>query len=182
VPPTATATHTLTPPTPVPTAVPEATGLITLTIYFRQTWTEAGFAELGGDQRYGWKIYRERQCVYGDAAVPITDTIYHFVGQDESGQLPAPWRVEFEFAEELKIQTEQREDCAPDGAGFDPKKAWFWVGILDGDSAVGEDNPYSLTMNLYEGNEWRERLQVFFTVADAGGPGGEGGPGKGPPP
>jgi hypothetical protein len=80
----------------------------------------------------------------------------------------------------LLEHTENKADCAVNGAGFDPKKAWFWVGTLDNDSSVGEDNPYSLTIKLYEGNELRESLQVFFTVADAlGGGGGEGGPGGG---
>jgi hypothetical protein len=60
-------------------------------------------------------------------------------------------------------------------ASFDPKKAQFWVGTLDGDSAVGGDSPYSLTMNLYEGNKLRKSIQVFFTVADAPeSPGGGG--------
>jgi hypothetical protein len=72
--------------------------------------------------------------------------------------------------------------------GFDPKKAGFWVGTLDGNSATGEDKPYSLTMRLYEGSEWRKSIQVFFAVKDApeGGGGGEdgggGGGGKPPPP
>jgi hypothetical protein len=86
--------------------------------------------------------------------------------------LPDSWRVEFEFAEALVARTGNQ-------AGFDPKKAQFWVGILDDSSAVGEDNPYSLTMKLYEGNELRESIQVFFTVADAPeGGGASGGPGK----
>jgi predicted regulator of Ras-like GTPase activity (Roadblock/LC7/MglB family) len=175
VPPTATATHTLTPPTltPTPTAVPQPA----LTIYLRNTRTETGFAALNGDQPNGGMIYKEGKFVYGDAAVQIGDTVYHFdkpeIVPGEPEQLPDPWQVEFEFAEELVAHTENQ-------AGFNPKQAQFWVGPLDGDSAVGEDNPYSLMMSLYEGTELRESIQVFFTVADAlEGSGGEGGASEG---
>jgi serine/threonine protein kinase len=181
VPPTATATNTprLTTPTAVPTAVPQLAGRIVLTIYFRATLGEAGFAALSGDQVNGGMIYEEGRFVYGEAAVQIGDTVYHFdkpeVAPGEPEQLPDPWRVEFEFAEDLVARTGNQ-------AGFDPKKAHFWAGTLDNDSAVGEDNPYSLTMKLYEGNELRKSIQVFFAVADApeGGEGGEEG-GGGPP-
>jgi len=184
-PPTATAAQTLTPPTStlVPTVVPQPVGSIALAIYLRGTLTETGFAALSSDQPNGGMIYEEGKCIYGDASVQIDHTVYHFdkpeVGPGEPEQLPDPWRVEFEFAEVLLEHTENKADCAVDGAGFDPKKAWFWVGTLDSDSSVGEDNPYSLTIKLYEGDELRESLQVFFTVADALGSGGEGGPGGG---
>jgi serine/threonine protein kinase len=178
VPPTATATHTPRPPTPtpVPTAVPQPLGSIALTIYLRDTRTETGFAALSGDQPNGGMIYEEGKFVYGDAAVQIGDAVYHFdkpeVEPGEPEQLPDLWQVEFEFAEALVARTGNQ-------VGFDPKKAQFWVGTLDGSSAVGEDNPYSLTMKLYEGNELRESIQVFFTVADAPeGGGASGGPGK----
>jgi len=99
--------------------------------------------------------------------VQIGDTVYHFdkpeVEPGEPEQLPDPWQVEFEFAEDLLARTGNI-------AGFDPKKAQFWVGALDGHSSVGDDNPYSLTMKLYEGNELRESIQVFFAVK--GVPGG----------
>ena len=110
VPPTATATHTLTPPTPTPApaAIPEPAGSITLTIYLRDTRTETGFATLSGNQSYGWKIYKEGQYVYGDAAVPIGDTVYHFDEPGDLGQLPEPWRVEFEFEDRLVARTETR--------------------------------------------------------------------------
>lgn len=182
--PTATATQTLTPPTPtlVSAAVPQPAGSIALTIYLRDTLTETGFATLSGDQPNGGMIYEEGKFIYGEAAVQIGDTVYHFdkpeVGPSEPQQLPDPWRVEFEFAEQLVAHTGNQ-------AGFNPEKAQFWVGPLDGNSAIGEDNPYSLTMKLFEGNELRKSLQVFFTVADAPGGGGggeEGGPGGGKPP
>ena len=185
--PTATATHTLTPPTPTPvaTAIPEVTDSITLTIYLRDTRTETGFAAPSGDQPNGGMIYEEGRFVYGEAAVQIGDTVYHFdkpeVEPGEPEQLPDPWRVEFEFAEALIAHTGNQ-------AGFNAKKAQFWVGTLDSESAVGEDNPYHLTIKLYKGDELRESLQVFFTVADApeaGGGGGEGEPSGGsvkPPP
>jgi hypothetical protein len=163
-------------PTPRPTVS------IPLTVYLRDTNTETGYAALSADQPNGGMIYQEGQFVYGEAAVPIGDTVYHFdkpeVGPGKPEQLPDPWRVEFEFAEELAAHTGNQ-------AGFDPEKAWFWVGTLDGDSAVGEENPYSLTMRLYEGDELRESLQVFFTVADVSESGGGepgGGGGKSEPP
>jgi hypothetical protein len=124
-------------------------------------------------------IYQEGKFVYGEAAVQIGATTYHFdkpeVEPGEPEQLPDPWQVEFEFAEELLARTGNQ-------AGFNSKKAQFWVGTLDGHSAIGEDNPYSLTMKLYEGNELRKSIQVFFTVADAPSPPGPSGPGTKPPP
>ena len=134
------------------------------TIYLRDTLTETGFTALSGDQVNAGEIYQEGKYVYGEAAVQIGDTVYHFdkeeVGPGEPEQLPDPWRVEFEFAEGLKARTGNQAD-------FDPKKAQFWVGTLDSDSAVDEVNPYSLTMKLYEEDELRKSIQVFFTVADA---------------
>jgi serine/threonine-protein kinase len=178
VPPTATGTHTprSPTPTPVPTAVPPPAGRIALTIYLRDTLTETGFAALSGDQPNGGMIYEEGKFVYGEAAVQIGDTVYHFdkpeVGPGEPEQLPDPWRVEFEFAEDLVTRTGNR-------AGFDPKKAQFWVGALNSESAIGEESPYGLTMKLYEGNELRGSIQVFFAVKDtpvSGGPGAGEGP------
>jgi len=96
-------------------------------------------------------------------AVQIGDKVYHSDEELAPGgpkPLPDPWRVEFEFAETLAARTGNK-------AGFDPKKAQFWVGTLDDDSAVGEENPYSLTVKLYEGNRLWKSIQVFFTVADA---------------
>jgi hypothetical protein len=120
-------------------------------------------------------IYEEGRFVYGEAAVQIGDTVYHFdkpeVAPGEPEQLPDPWRVEFEFAEELVARTGNQ-------AGCNAKKAQFWAGTLGGHSAVGEESPYHLTMKLYEGNELRKSIQVFFTVADAPEASGvgEGGP------
>jgi serine/threonine protein kinase len=185
VPTTATATDTPRPPTltPTPTATPQPTGPITLTIYLRHSETD--FVELSDDQ-VDEGIYKEGKCVYGEAAVQIGETTYHFdkpkVGPGEPEQLPDPWRVEFEFAKELKdhTRTEKGNGCTEGTPGFDPKKAQFWVGHLDEHSAVGKDNPYSLTMKLYEGDELQESIQVFFTVKDA--PGREGVGGLGVPP
>lgn len=189
VPPTATATHTPAPPTPtpVPAAIPQPAGPMTLTVYLRDTRTGTGFAALSADQPYGWKIYEEGGFVYGEAAVPIGDTVYHFDEPGELGQLPDPWRVEFEFAEALVAHTGNQ-------AGFEARKAQFWVGTLDDASAVGEDSPYNLTVKLYEGDELRGSVQVWFTVADQGdfseavvfsaaeiGSGGGGGPPIVPP-
>jgi hypothetical protein len=170
VPPTATATSTPVPPTAAPTHTPTPTPTptvsIALTIYLRDTNTETGYTALSADQPNGGMIYQEGQFVYGDAAVQIGDTVSHFDEEDELGQLPDPWQVEFEFAEELVARTQGEP-------GSDPKKAWFWVGTLDSESAV--EKPYSLTMKLYEGDELRQSLQVSFTVADVAGPTGSGG-------
>jgi len=140
----------------------EETLTIALTIYLRGTLAETDL--LSSDQPNGGIIYKEGQSVYGEAAIQIGDTVYHFdkpeVRPGEPEQLPDPWQVEFEFAEGLLART-------GNAAGFDPKKAQFWVGRLDDQSAVGEENPYSLTMKLYEGNELRESIQVFFAVEDA---------------
>jgi hypothetical protein len=178
-------TDTPTPVTPTPTATPQPTGPITLTIYLRHSETD--FVELSDDQ-VDEDIYMEGKCVYGEAAVQIGETTYHFkkleeeVGPGEPQQLPVPWRVEFEFEEALEARTENKPKCAEKGAGFNSTKAQFWVGTLGDQSAVGEDDPYSLTMKLYEGNELRKSIQVFFTVADVPGPGGGGGPGGKPTP
>ncbi len=163
VPPTATATHTPAPPTPtpVPGAIPQPAGSITLTVYLRDTRTGTGFVTLSAAQPYGWKIYEEGRFVYGEAAVLIGNTVYHFDEPGELGQLPDPWRVEFEFAEALVAHTGHQ-------AGFDARQAQFWVGTLDDTSAVGGDNPYTLTVKLYEGDALRETIQVWFTVADQG--------------
>jgi hypothetical protein len=170
VPPTATATATPVPPTAAathtPTPTPTPTVSIALTIYLRDTNTETGYTALSADQPNEGMIYQEGQFVYGDAAVQIDDTVSHFDEPEEPGQLPDPWRVEFEFAEELVARTQGEP-------GFDEKKAQFWVGTLDSESAV--EKPYSLTMKLYEGDELRQSLQVSFTVADVAGPTGSGG-------
>jgi len=107
-------------------------------------------------------IYAEGRYVYGNVAVRIGDTVYHSDEEfsPEPRRLPDPWRVDFEFDQLLVERTGNK-------AGFHPKKAQFWVGAFDGDSAVGEDNPYSLTMKLYEGNKLWKSIQVFFTVEDA---------------
>jgi hypothetical protein len=162
------------PPTQTPTATTISSDMdVDLTAYLRGTRTEPGFAALSDDQVYGWEIYEEGQCVYGDAAVQIGETTHHFDKPGVEGQLPDPWEVKFEFAKELEEHTTNEAVCARYGAGFDHKKAWFWVGVLDGSSAVGKDKPYSLTMKLYEGNKLRKSIQVFFTVADVTEPGGD---------
>jgi hypothetical protein len=130
-----------------------------------------------GDQVNSGMIYEEGHWVYGEAAVQIGETTYHFdkeeMGPGEPEQLPDPWRVEFEFADELVARTGNQ-------AGFNSKKAQFWVGTLNSDSAV--EDPYSLTMKLYEGSELQESIQVFFTVKNAPGPGGGSGPAATPYP
>jgi tetratricopeptide (TPR) repeat protein len=176
---TATPTPTLVPltpiltPTPIPTVVPQLADRIALTIYLRDTLTETGLVALSDDQVNGGEIYREGGFVYGEAAVQIGEMIYHFdkprVGPDEPQQLPDPWWVEFDFDQLLVARTGNQ-------AGFNAKKAQFWVGTLDDESAVGGDNPYRLVAKLYEGNELRESVRVFFAVKDAPGPG----PGPGP--
>jgi hypothetical protein len=143
-----------------------------LTIYLRDTITEMDVAVLSGERVNAGEIYEEGKYVYGEAAVQIDETVYHFDKPEarpgEPEQLPSLWQVEFEFDQLLVARTGNQ-------AGFDPKKAQFWAGRLNKHSAVGEDNPYSLTMKLYEGNELRNSIQVFFTVADAPESPGHGG-------
>jgi hypothetical protein len=142
-----------------------------LTVYLLGTNNPEGFATFPGEKHVdAGRIYTEGRYVYGNVAVRIGDTVYHADEKfsPEPRQLPDPWRVDFEF-DQLLVERTGNE------ASFDPKKAQFWVGTLDGDSAVGEDNPYRLTMKLYEGNKLWKSIQVFFTVADAPeSPGGGG--------
>jgi hypothetical protein len=170
MPPTATPPHTSTP-------TPTRTPTVAVTIYLLETLTKEGFVTLSGEQVnmgeiYAGEIYEEGKFVYGNVAVQIGDEVYHSDEELASGKpkpLPDPWRVEFEFDELLVTRTGNR-------AGYNSKKAQFWVGTLDPHSAVGEDNPYSLTMKLYKGDELRKRIQVLFTVKDAPGSDGGGGP------
>jgi hypothetical protein len=165
----------LSPPpvqTPTATTSPSLSGVYSpsLTVYLRGTNNPEGFATFPGEEHVdAGMIYTEGQFVYGNVAVRIGDTVYHPDEEfsPEPRQLPDPWQVDFEFDQLLVERTGNQ-------AGFHPKKAQFWVGTLDGDSAVGEDNPYSLTMKLYEGNKLRKSIQVFFTVADVTEPGGGG--------
>ena len=155
----------LRPPVQTPTA-PASPSLEVpgdLTVYLRGTKNAQGFAPFRGEHVNAGTIYAEGGYVYGNVAVQIGDKVYHSDEELAPGgpkPLPDPWRVEFEFAETLAARTGNK-------AGFDPKKAQFWVGTLDDDSAVGEENPYSLTVKLYEGNRLWKSIQVFFTVADA---------------
>jgi hypothetical protein len=158
-------------PTPIAPTSPPVSGASSpsLTIYLLGTNNSEGFATFPGERHVdAGMIYTEGRYVYGNVAVRIGDTVYHPGEESSPEQLPDPWRVDFEF-DQLLVERTGNE------ASFDPKKAQFWVGTLDGDSAVGGDSPYSLTMNLYEGNKLRKSIQVFFTVADAPeSPGGGG--------
>jgi len=158
--------------TPVATPSPPISGASSpsLTVYLRGTNNPEGFATFPGEEHVdSGRIYTEGGHVYGNVAVRIGDTVYHSDEEfsPEPRQLPDPWQVDFEFDQLLIERTGNK-------AGFHPKKAQFWVGTLDGDSAVGEDNPYSLMVKLYEGDKLWKSIQVFFTVADVASPGGGG--------
>jgi hypothetical protein len=160
-------------PTPTAPTSPSVSGASSpsLTVYLRGTNNPKGFATFPGEEHVDARmIYTEGRYVYGNVAVRIGDTVYHSDEEfsQEPRQLPDPWRVDFEF-DQLLVERTGNE------ASFDPKKAQFWVGTLDGDSAVGEDNPYNLTMKLYEGNKLWKSIQVFFTVEDAPESPGSGG-------
>jgi hypothetical protein len=160
------------PPGPTPTATPSPSisgaSSPSLTVYLLGTNNPEGFATFPGEEHVdAGMIYTEGRYVYGNVAVRIGDTVYHPDEEFSPEQLPDPWRVEFEF-DQLLVERTGNQD------GFNAKKAQFWVGTLDGDSAVGEDNPYSLTMKLYEGDKLWKSIQVFFTVADVASPGGGG--------
>jgi hypothetical protein len=158
--------------TPTATTSPSVGGASSpsLTVYLLGTNNPQGFATFPGEEHVdAGMIYNEGAYVYGNVAVRIGDTVYHPDEEfsPEPRQLPAPWRVEFEF-DQLLVERTGNQD------GFNPKKAQFWVGTLDSDSAVREDNPYSLMVKLYEGYKLWKSIQVFFTVEDVASPGGGG--------
>ena len=167
-----------------PTSLP-VSGAVDLTVYLRGTNNAQGFAIFRGEEQVNaGAIYSEGGYVYGDVAVRIGDTVYHFdepkPGPGEPEQLPASYRLEVEFSESLKSVTGNK-------AGFNPQKAQFWVGELDCNSSAPPDKPYKIEMTLYAGGEARKYTQVSFLVTDAPlcGSGGEepdeGGGGKEPP-
>ena len=170
------------PPT-APTSPPVSGAPVDLTIYLRGTNNAQGFATFGGEHADAGTIYDEGGTVYGDVAVRIGSTKYHFDKNPEpegAEQLPAPYRLEFVFSKPLVDATEGMQP------GFNPQKAQFWVGTLDCNSAVPPDKPYTIEMTLYAGGDPRKHTEVSFPVADAplcGGPGEEPGedPGRPPP-
>jgi hypothetical protein len=159
----------LRPSTPVPTAptspsVTEApVSTVALTVYLRDTNNAQGFATFSGEDVDAGTIYAEGRTVYGDVAVRIGDTVYHFdkpkPAPGEPEQLPAPYQLDVKFSEPLVSATEGK-------AGFNPQKAQFWVGELDCNSATSPDKPYEIEMNLYAGGEMRKHTAVSFLVAD----------------
>jgi hypothetical protein len=159
-----------------PTSPPISGASVDLTVYLRDTNNAQGFVALSGEHIDAGTIYAEGGTVYGDVAVRIGDTVYHFDKEPAPGepeQLPAPYRLEFEFTDPLITATEGIQP------GFNPQKAQFWVGTLDYNSAVSTDKPYKIEMTLYAGMEARKYTEVSFHVADSPGPSG---PGEGPEP
>jgi hypothetical protein len=159
-----------------PTSPPISGASVDLTVYLRSTNNAQGFVALSGEHIDAGMIYAEGGTVYGDVAVRIGDTVYHFDKEPAPGepeQLPAPYRLEFEFTDPLITATEGIQP------GFNPQKAQFWVGTLDYNSAVSTDKPYKIEMTLYAGMEARKYTEVSFHVADSPGPSG---PGEGPEP
>jgi hypothetical protein len=187
----------LRPSTPVPTAptspsvsrvpvseTPISGAPVDLTVYLRGTNNAQGFATFSGEHIDAGTIYAEGGTVYGDVAVQIGDTVYHFdkpkPAPGEPEQLPAPYRLEFKFSESLVSATEGK-------AGFNPQKAQFWVGELNCNSATPPDKPYEIEMTLYAGGEMRKHTAVSFLVpdnpfCDRGGEEPEEGGGGGKPP
>jgi hypothetical protein len=156
----------LSPPPPVSTAPtsPPVSGAssVDLTIYLRGTNNAQGFVARSGKDINAGEIYDEGGTVYGDVAVRIGDTVYHFDQDPEPGepeQLPTPYRLEFKFSDSLLAATEGMKP------GFNPQKAQFWVGTLDCNSAV-PDKPYKIEMTL-SGGETPKHTEVDFLVADA---------------
>jgi len=142
---------------------------IDLTVYLRGTNNAQGLATFSGEHVDAGAIYSEGSTVYGDVAVRIGDTVYHFDQEPAPGepeQLPAPYRLEVKFSDSLIAATEGIQP------GFNPKKAQFWVGTLNCNSAVSE--PYWIDMTLYAEGEARKHTEVSFLVADdplcGGGP------------
>jgi len=182
----------LRPSTPVSTAptsppvsgAPVSGAPVDLTVYLRGTNNAQGFATFSGEHVDAGTIYSEGGYVYGDVAVRIGDTMYHFdkpkPAPGEPEQLPGLYRLEVEFSEPLVSAAEGK-------AGFNSQKAQFWVGEMDCNSATPPDKPYKIEMTLYAGGEIRKHTTVSFLVADdpfCGGGGEEpeeGGGGEKPP-
>ena len=170
-----------TAPTSPPSVSKEAP--VDLTVYLRDTNNAQRFATFSGEHVDAGTIYAEEGTVYGDVAVRIGDTVYHFDKEPAPGepeQLPTPYRLEFKFSETLVSAT---KGIKP---GFNPQKAQFWVGTLNCNSATPPDRPYRIEMTLYAGGETRKHTEVSFLVSDTpfcGGeePGGDDGGGGGPP-
>jgi hypothetical protein len=164
-----------------PTSLP-VSGAVDLTVYLRGTNNAQGLATFSAEHVDAGTIYVEEGTVYGDVAVRIGDTMYHFDKEPAPGepqQLPAPYRLDVKFSDSLIAATEGIQP------GFNPQKAQFWVGTLNCNSAVSE--PYRIEMNLYAGGEARKHTEISFLVTDnplcGVGPGPEegGGGGEGPP-
>jgi len=146
-------------PTP-PSSPPDLEAPVDLTVYLRSTNNAQGFATFSGEHVDAGKIYSEGSTVYGEVAVRIGDTVYHFDKEPAPGepeQLPDPYRLEVKFSDSLLAATEGKP-------GFNPQKAQFWVGTLNCNSAVSE--PYRIEMTLYAEGEARKHTEISFLVAD----------------
>jgi mannose-6-phosphate isomerase-like protein (cupin superfamily) len=150
--------------TPTATTSPSLSGAsVDLTVYLRGTNNAPGFAVFSGEKVNAGTIYNEGGTVYGDVAVQIGNTKYHFDPNPEPGepeQLPHPYRMEFKFSDSLLAATEGFKP------GFNPEKAQFWVGTLNCNSATPPDKPYKIEMALYAGGEARKHTEISFLVAD----------------
>jgi hypothetical protein len=151
-----------------PTSPPDREAPVELTIYLRSTNNAGGFATFSGEHVDAGAIYSEGSTVYGDVAVRIGDTVYHFDKEPAPGepeQLPASYRLEVKFSDSLIAATEGIQP------GLNPQKAQFWVGTLNCNSAVSE--PYRIELTLYAEGEARKHTEISFLVADdplCGGP------------
>jgi len=151
-------------PTSLPPPSPAASGApVDLTVYLRGTNNAQGFAPFRGEQVNAGAIYSEGDTIYGEVAVRIGDTVYHFDQNPEPAgveQLPDPYHLEVQFSDPLLAATGSMQP------GFNPKKAQFWVGTLNCNSAT-QDKPYKIEMTLYAGGEARKHTEISFLVADA---------------
>jgi hypothetical protein len=150
--------------TTAPTSSSDREAPVDLTVYLRDTNKAQGSATFPGEEHVdAGTIYTEGGTVYGDVAVRIGDTMYHFDKDPEPGepeQLPDPYRLEFKFSGSLIAAT---EGIIP---GSNPKKAQFWVGTLDCNSATPPDKPYKIEMTLYAGEKVRKHTEISFLVAN----------------
>ena len=142
------------PPTPVPT-VP-----VGLTLYMRGTNNAEGYYEFPHGVTVG-NIYTEGAYVYGDVAVQIEGTVYHFdhePGENEPDKLPEPWWVEINISGNLRDVTEG-------GTEINRERAQFWAGRLTCDSGLS-DQAYEIQVILHEGRHSRGWVHVRFFVED----------------
>jgi hypothetical protein len=151
-------------PTPLHSPTPTPTPSCDLTVYLRGTNNAEGFAAFSGEHVDAGSIYTEGAYVYGEVALRIGDSEYHYYEQRELPRLVLlhayPYGMEFQFSDSLSAAT---KGVRP---SFDERGLRFWAGILDCNSATPPDKPYKIEVTLYKEGEIRKHTEISFLVAD----------------